>query len=144
MRSIVGNENEVTRPRGVVWIAGVLFAMAALMIVYGALLAMSRVAFTSASWLIGIEAAQLGPVVFVVGATAYAVCGIGLLRLWKWARWLAIVLIFAGLAQQVPAVSAAVAEFHWAALVREGLFFMTRMVGLHFLFKEDVREAFER
>lgn len=144
MRSIVSEERVAATPPGLKWMAWAMFAMAALMIVYGALIASSRMAFTSAAWLIGIDAAQLGPTVFVVAAVAYTACGVGLLRRWKWARWLAILLFFAGLAQQVPTVSAAVAEFHWAALMREGFFFVARMVCVHYLFKEDVREVFER
>jgi hypothetical protein len=63
--------------------------------------------------------------------------------MWRWARWVAIVLIGAGLAQQVPAVSAAVMEFHLFPLAREGLLFMARMVCLYYLLRDDVREAFE-
>jgi hypothetical protein len=143
MRSIVERNDVVERPRGVVLLAWVLFALAALMIVYGALIATSVIAFTQASWLIGMEAAQLGPAVFVVGAALYVVCGVGMLRLWKWARWLAILLIVAGLAQQVPTVSAAVAEFHFVLLLREGILFIGRVVCLRYLFQPDVRELFE-
>lgn len=143
MQSIVDQDEDVRRPRGVVWLAGLLVALAALMLVYGSLLATSHISFTQASWLIGIEAAQRGPLVFVVGAVVYVACAIGLMRVSRWARWLAILLIAAGLAQQVPAVSAAVTEFHWVPLVREGFAFMARMVCLYYLFREDVREAFE-
>jgi hypothetical protein len=124
-------------------LAWLFFALAALIVVYGFLLATSRIAFTQASWLIGIEAAQMGPAVFVVGAIVYVACGIGLLRLWRWARWLAMALLAFGLAQQVPAVSAAVAEFHFVALLREGFFFMARVVCLRYLFLGDVRDLFD-
>src|SRR4051812_37014253 len=103
MESVVEERGDVLRPRGVVVLAWILFAFAALMIVYGALLATSKIAFTQAAWVIGIQAAQLGPLVFLVGAAVYVACGVGFLRLWRWARWLAILLIVAGLAQQVPA-----------------------------------------
>jgi hypothetical protein len=143
MQSIVDRNEAVERPRGVVWLAGLFVALAALMLVYGVLLALSHISFTQASWLIGIEAAQRGPLVFVVGAVVYVACAWGLLRMSRWGRWLAILLIAAGLAQQVPAVSAAVTEFHWVPLVREGVAFLARMVCLYYLFREDVREAFE-
>jgi hypothetical protein len=143
MRSIVEKFDAVERPRGVVLLAWIFFALAALMIVYGVLIAASAIAFTRSSWVIGIEAAQLGPVVFAVGAALYVACGVGMLRLWKWARWLAILLIVAGLVQQVPAVSAAVAEFHFVPLLREGFFFIARVVCLRYLFQPDVRESFD-
>jgi hypothetical protein len=143
MRSIINNDEAVTRPRGVVWLAGLFVTLAMLMLVYGSLLATSHIAFTQASWLIGIDAARMGPVVFVVGALVYVACAVGLLRTSRWARWLAILLIAAGLAQQVPAVSAAVTEFHLVPLAREGLLFMARMVCLYYLLRDDVREAFE-
>jgi hypothetical protein len=143
MRSISEKNEAVERPRGVVLIAWVFFALAALMIVYGVLLAASVIAFTRAAWVIGIEAAQLGPGVFAVGAAVYVACGMGMLRVWKWARWLAILLLVAGLAQQVPTVSAAVAEFHFVSLLREGVLFIGRVVCLRYLFQADVRELFE-
>jgi hypothetical protein len=143
MRSIVETSDAVERPRGVVLLAFVFFALAALMIVYGVLLAASVIAFTRASWVIGIEAAQLGPAVFAVGAALYVACGVGMLRMWKWARWLAILLLVAGLALQVPTVSAAVAEFHFVALLREGVLFIGRVICLRYLFQPEVRELFE-
>jgi hypothetical protein len=143
MRSILEKSDVIERPRGVVLLACVFFALAALMIVYGVLIAASTIAFTRAAWVIGIEAAQLGPTIFAVGAAVYVACGVGMLRLWKWARWLAILLLVAGLAQQVPTVSAAVAEFHFVALLREGLLFISRVVCLRYLFQPDVRELFE-
>src|SRR4051812_12152930 len=127
MRSIVEKTDAVERTRGVTLLAWVFFALAAVVIVYGGVVATSVVAFPKASWVIGIEAAQLGPAVFAVGAALYVACGVGMLRLWKWARWLAILLFVAGLAQQVPAVSAAVAEFHFVSLVREGCLFIARV-----------------
>ena len=143
MRSIVETSNAVERPRGVVLLAWAFFALAALMIVYGVLLAASVIAFTRASWVIGIEAAQLGPAVFAVGAALYVACGVGMLRMWKWARWLAILLLVAGLAQEVPTVSAAVAEFHFVSLLREGVLFVGRVVCVRYLFQPEVRELFE-
>jgi hypothetical protein len=143
MNSIVDERKEVERPRGVLMLAWIFFAFGGLMIVYGALLATSKIAFTRAGWVIGIQAAQLGPLVFVVGAAVYGACGVGLLRLWRWGRWLAILLIVAGLAQQVPAVSAAVAEFHIVPLVREGFLFIGRVACLRYLLQQDVREVFE-
>jgi len=143
MRSIIENREAAARPRGIEWLARLFFLLATLMIVYGLLLATSRISFTRASWVIGIEAAQRGPAIFVVAALTYVACGVGLLRLSRWARWLAIVLLMLGLVQQVPAVSAAVAEFHIVPLVREGLLFIARVVCLRYLFQGEVRELFD-
>jgi hypothetical protein len=143
MRSIFQDREEQTRPRGITALAWLFMAFALLIAIYGYLIWGSRIPFTSASWLIGIDAAQMGPVIFAIGASVYAACGIGLLRMNRWARWLGILLLVFGLAEQVPAVSAAVAEFHLGTLLREGVFFVLRVVCIRYLFQEDVRELFD-
>jgi hypothetical protein len=144
MHSIFEKREMPVLPQGVRLLALVFLLLAGLIGLYGYLLSAGRIAFTKASWLIGSDIAQMGPIIFVVAAGLYATCGAGLLTRQRWARWLAIVLLVAGLAEQVPTVSAAVAEFHWLAIGREALLFVTRVACLRYLFQEDVRDGFDR
>jgi hypothetical protein len=144
MRSLLQNPEVERRPRGVVWLAQLFFVMAAVIVIYGLMITVHAISFTRARWLIGMDAAQMGPAIFAVATAVYVACGVGLLRVSRWGRWLAIAILLWGLVQQVPAVSAAVAESHVAAVVREGLLFIVRVACLRYLFLEDVREAFDK
>ena len=144
MRSIFESRETPVVPQGVRLLAWVFLLLAGLIGLYGYLLFASRIAFTKGSWLIGSDVAQMGPISFALAACLYATCGMGLQKRQRWARWLAILLLVAGLAEQVPTVSAAVAEFHWLAIGREALLFMTRVACLRYLFQEDVRDVFDR
>jgi hypothetical protein len=143
VRRLFGNEpGEEEAPRGIIALALLFFALAALFVVYALLLHFAVVSFTSAAWLAGEDVAIMGPVALFVGALAYSGCGAGLLERRGWARWGAVVLLGFGLVEQVPSISSM--SWTWWPATRELALVCARVGVLRYLFREDVREAFER
>ena len=91
--------------------------------------------------LAGLEIA--GPYMFLLIAGVAAVIGWGLLRMYNWARRLAILVGFTGFVMQIPTVSAAAVDFRWS-LVWGGLGMIVRMVVIWYLWQTPVAEQFSR
>ena len=94
-----------------------------------------------ASLLSGLELA--GPYMFLLMAAVGVVIGWGLLRMYNWARRLAIIAAFAGFVMLIPSVSAAAVDFRWP-LVWGGLGIIVRMVVVWYLWQTPVAEQFSR
>lgn len=128
-------------PRGIVAIALVFFAIAVMFAAYAVLLHFARISFTSAAWLAGEDIAIMGPAALFVAALLYSVCGAGLLKRRRWARWAAVVLLGFGLVEQIPSISTM--SWTWWPVVRELALVCVRVGVIRYLFREDVREAFD-
>jgi len=121
------------RPQGVTAIA-VLFLLAAgylcvlglIMLVRADLISMTL----GAPLIEGLEVA--GPFMFLLAAAAWAAIGWGLLRLHRWARWAAMVLLGVGAALLIPAVSVPSANLEWR-LLWHGLQIALRVAGAWYL-----------
>ena len=97
---------------------------------------------STGAWLLGgLELA--GPYMFLLISALAAIVGWGLLRMYNWARRLAIVATFAGFVMLIPSVSAAVLSLSWS-LVWGGLGIIVRMVVAWYLWQTPVAEQFSR
>jgi hypothetical protein len=134
---------ETGRPAGVTLLAGVLFAYAAVALIYAALLAAGSVAMSSGAWLIGGGFEIMGKWIFILYAVLHATCAIGLLRLNKWALRLTSLLLLWGLVQVTPAISSAVADSRIYAIAREGVQILWRVVALRYVWLGTTKDRFE-
>jgi len=66
----------------------------------------------------------------------------GLLRLQRWARWMAILIAMIGMVLLLPSVSSALIDFRFGRLVWGGLGVIIRSMIVWYLFQEPVKEAF--
>jgi uncharacterized membrane protein (DUF2068 family) len=88
----------------------------------------------------GLELA--GPYMFLLVAGLGAVIALGLWRLHRWARWLAILAAMIGVVLLLPSVSSAMLDFRIGKLVGGGVGTIVRVMVVWYLFQEPVREAF--
>jgi len=88
----------------------------------------------------GLELA--GPYMFLLIGTFSAGIALGLWRLHRWARWLAILAAMIGVVVLLPGVSSAMLDFRIGKLAWEGLGTIVRVMIAWYLFQEPVREAF--
>lgn len=131
------------RPVGVSLIAILFMLTAAYLIVVGAvmLLGPGTISMSSGADLLGgLEVA--GPYMFLLVAVVATAIGVGLLRLYNWARRLAIVIALLGMVLLLPSVSSAVLDFRIAQLVWGGLGVMVRATIVWYLYQQPVKEAF--
>jgi hypothetical protein len=89
----------------------------------------------------GLEVA--GPYMFLLMAGVGAVIALGLWRLHRWARWLAILVAMIGVVLLLPSVSSAVLDFRFGKLTWGGLATIVRVVIVWYLYQVPVRDAFE-
>ena len=132
------------RPAGVTLLAVVMFVYAAVAIVYAALLATGSVAMSSGAWVIGGGFEIMGKWIFVLYAALHTTCGIGLLRLNKWALRLSSLLLLWGLIQVTPAISSAVADSRISAIIREGAQILWRVVALRYVWMGSTKDRFSK
>jgi len=131
------------RPAGVTAIAVAFLLAAAYLLVIG-LTILARPGLISmavgAPLLGGLELA--GPYMFLLIALLGIVVGIGLLRLYNWARWAAILAAAIGVLFLLPDVSSAVLDFHFGKLAWGGLGTIVRVMIVWYLFQEPVQVVF--
>jgi hypothetical protein len=77
---------------------------------------------------------------FVLMAGIGLAVALGLLRLHKWARWIAIL---AAMVLLLPGVSSALIDSRFGKLAWDGLGVIVRAMIVWYLFQEPVNEAFE-
>ena len=133
----------MTRPIGVSLIAILFLLTAAYLIVvaFVMLLSPGAVSMSSGADLLGgLEVA--GPYMFLLVAAVATAIGVGLLRLYNWARRLAIVTALLGMVLLLPSVSSAVLDFRIAQLIWGGLGVMVRAMIVWYLYQHPVKEAF--
>jgi len=122
----------------------VLFgAMSLLSLTFAVLIAFEGVPATSGYFLLG-DFAYSGPVAFVVYAAINAVCALGLCMMRHFARWIAIVLLIYSIIQIVPAMSSAIVDDRYQAVIWWGLSIIFRVLALWYLIQPPVCERFSR
>ncbi len=131
------------RPTGVTAVA-IAFLLAAAYLLVVALTMLVRPGLVSmvagAELLGGLELA--GPYMFLLVAGVGLAVAFGLLRLQRWARWMAILIAIIGMVLLLPSVSSALIDFRFGRLVWGGLGVIVRSMIVWYLFQEPVKEAF--
>ena len=133
----------VARPVGVTAVAVAFFLAGAYLIVVGLTMLASPglVSMAAGAELLGgLELA--GPYMFLLVGGLGAVIALGLWRLHRWARWLAIMAAIIGVVMPLPNVSSAMLDSHIGKLVWAGLGTIVRVMIVWYLFQEPVQEAF--
>jgi multidrug transporter EmrE-like cation transporter len=131
------------RPIGVSLIAILFLLTATYLIAVGAvmLLTPGNVSMSAGADLLGgLEVA--GPYMFLLIAVVATAIGVGVLRLYNWARRLAILAALLGMVLLLPSVSSAVLDFRIAKLVWGGLGVMVRAMIVWYLYQHPIKEAF--
>jgi len=131
------------RPIGVSLIAILFLLTATYLIAVGAvmLLTPGNVSMSAGADLLGgLEVA--GPYMFLLIAVVATAIGVGVLRLYNWARRLAILAALLGMVLLLPSVSSAVLDFRIAKLVWGGLGVMVRAMIVWYLYQPPIKEAF--
>jgi hypothetical protein len=133
----------VERPAGVTAVASAFVLAAAYLLVVG-LTMLVRPGLVSmaagADLLGGLELA--GPYMFLLTGALGALIALGLWRLHRWARWLAILVAIAGVVMLLPSVSSAMLDFRIGKLAWNGFETIGRALIVWYLFQEPVQEAF--
>ena len=131
------------RPAGVTAVAFAFLLAAAYLLAVG-LTMLARPGLISmaagAELLGGLELA--GPYMFLLVAAVGVAVALGLLRLHRWARWIAILIAMIGMVLLLPSVSSALIDFRFGRLVWGGLGVIIRSMIVWYLFQEPVKEAF--
>lgn len=131
------------RPAGVTAIAALFLAASAYLAGTGTImlaapgLAPMRL---GAPLLFGLELA--GPYMFLLAGAGGGIVGWGLLRLNRWARRGALLVLLAGLLMLVPEVSAAVVGQQLGALAAGAAGFIVRMAAVWYLYQERIAATF--
>jgi hypothetical protein len=79
---------------------------------------------------------------FLLMAGLGGAIALGLWQLYRWARWLAILIAMIGVVMLLPSVSSAMFDFRIGKLAWEGLGTILRGMIVWYLSQEPVREAF--
>jgi hypothetical protein len=130
------------RPAGVIAISALCVIVAAVSLIYAALINAGRIPLSAGAFLLGGGFEQLGPLAFLLYAGVLFILAAGLWKRWRWTRQAAILLGVAGIAFGVPAISSAVADSRIFAIVREGVQIMLRVLVVFYLSQEPVRDWF--
>jgi len=118
---------------GTALVAWLIAAFAVLAAFYAASVAFAWLPFNSGAWLVGEDLAARGWLAYLVSSLAYSAAAVGLWRQRRWARWLAVFLLAAGLLPAVPAISAAVMDARIAGIAFWGVLIALRAAALYVL-----------
>jgi hypothetical protein len=133
----------VERPAGVAAVAAAFLLAAVYLLAVGLTMLASPglVSMAAGAELLGgLELA--GPYMFLLMAALGAVIALGLWRLHRWARWLAILVAMIGVVMLLPTVSSAMLDFRIGTLASGGLGVIVRTMIVWCLFQEPVGNAF--
>ncbi len=130
------------RPAGVTAIVALCVTLAVISLVFAALIIAGRLSLSAGAFLLGGGFEQLGPLAFGLYATVLVLLAVGLWKRWNWARRAGILLVVAGIAFAVPAISSAVADSRIVAIVREGAQIIVRVLVAFYLSQEPVKDWF--
>ncbi len=135
----------MTRPAGVTAIAIIFLLAAAYLFVIAIVMLVLPGAISmiyEAPFMYGLELA--GPYMTLIVGAGWALVGWGLFRLYKWARWVAMIALGLGVALAVPAISAAATDLN-GRLLWYGLQASVRVAAALYLAQSPgVIEAFAR
>lgn len=129
-------------PAGVLAIAALCAIEGVSALGFAALAAAQFVPLSSGAFLIGGGLEQLGPIAFLLYAALMVLLAMALLRRWRWARRVAILVAVIGIAMAVPGLSSAVMDSRMLAIGREGLQIIVRVVVVYYLSQEPVKDRF--
>jgi|HubBroStandDraft_4_1064222.scaffolds.fasta_scaffold227663_1 hypothetical protein len=133
----------VERPAGVTAVAAAFFLAGAYLLIVGLTMLASPglVSMAAGAELLGgLELA--GPYMFLLMAALGAAIALGLWRLHRWARWLAILVAMIGVGLLLPSVSSAMLDFRVGRLASGGSGVIVRTMIVWYLFQEPVGDAF--
>jgi len=119
------------------FVAVLLAALAALAAVYGICVGTSLLPFNSGAWVVGEDVAMRGSLAYLLSAVVHAIAVFGLWRRWRWAHWLAVLLLAAGLLPAVPGISSAVVELRIPGIALWGTLIILRTAALYAMFSEE-------
>lgn len=118
-------------------VALLLAAFALLAGVYATCVGAGAVAFNSGAWIVGEEVAMRGWLAYLLSALVYSVAAVGVWKQWRWARWLAVIVLAAGLLPAVPGISAAVVDLRVSGIALWGALIVLRTAALYVLMSAD-------
>lgn len=124
---------EPIRPGGRV-VALLLATFAVIAAVYATLIGAGVLAFSAGTWVVGEETATRGWIAYAISALVHACAATGVWKQWRWARWLGIVVLVAGLLPAVPGISAAVVDLRAAGIALWGVLILLHAAALYVLF----------
>lgn len=130
------------RPAGIRAIILACIALAIVSLAYAGLTFAGRVSLSAGAWLLGGGLEQMGPVAFLIYATLLVVLSVALGKRWRWAGRATVLVSAAGIALIVPAVSSAVVDSRFFAIVREALQIIVRVMVIFYLSQEPVKDWF--
>ena len=130
-------EAETGRPRSTALVAWLLAAFAVLAAIYAAFIAAAALPFNSGVWLVGDQVASRGWLAYLLSAFLHLAAAVGLWRHFSWVRWLAVLLLAAGLLPAVPGISAAVVDLRISAIALWGALIVLRTAALYLLMSTD-------
>ena len=109
----------------------------------GLLVMVGVVSFASGAYLLG-GLETMGPLIYLIVATAMMGLGFGLLRGWRWSRRVAIIAAGFLIAGAVMPLSADVAYSHVFGVIAHGAKIILAIVVIRYLLQPDVVEWFGR
>lgn len=124
---------DTERPRNIALVAMLIAAFSLLAAVYGVYVLGGVLPFNSGAWVVGEEVAERGWLAYLLSALVHFVAAAGLWKQWRWAKWLAVVLLASGLVPAVPGISAAVVEVRIAGIFLWGTLIVLRSASLYML-----------
>src|SRR5271165_1914174 len=119
---------DMDRPAGVTAVVALCVILAVASLVFAGLIAAGQLPLSAGAFLLGGGFEQLGPLAFLLYAAVLLILAVGLWKRWRWARRATILLVVAGIAFAVPAISSAVADSRIFAIVREGTQIIVRVL----------------
>jgi hypothetical protein len=139
--SIRPQEAETERPRSIAlgqrYVALLIAAFALLATFYTTCILTAVLPFNSGSWVVGEEVAMRGWLAYTLSAAVHFAASVGLWRQWRWARWLAVLLLAIGLLPAVPGISSAVMDLRIAGIALWGTLIVVRTSALYMLMSPD-------
>jgi multidrug transporter EmrE-like cation transporter len=133
----------VERPAGVTAVAAAYFLSGAYLLVVGLIMLVRPGAVSmeaGAPLLGGLELA--GPYMFLLAGGVCVIVALGLWRLHRWARWLAILIAIISVIMLLPSVSSAMLDFRIVRLAWGGLGTILRVLIVWYLFQEPAHNSF--
>jgi hypothetical protein len=129
-------------PAGVNAIVALCLVSALTSLAFALLIVAGRIPLSSGAFLIGGGREQSGPVAFLLYAALMILLVVALWRRWRWARRIVIIVAVIGIAMAVPGLSSAVMDSRIAAIGREGLQIIIRVIVVYYLSQEPVKDWF--
>jgi hypothetical protein len=129
------------RPNGIRILAIICFVITGFLAVSGGLVAVGTIPLASGRYLLG-DYAIWGPALYWLVAAVFVLLGFGLLRRWRFARRLGIVVAALMVATSALPISAAVAYFQILPLAIHGVKIILAVMAIRYLLQPEVVEWF--